>query len=83
MFQVSDERQLTDVFKLAEDNLKISVWKYNDKCYLRNNANKYINMLSVNHKEIQMVTLSKLNLTKMNLTLWICCSIDMNLKIIT
>ena len=31
MFQVLDEKQMNDIFKLAEENMKIPVWKY-DLC---------------------------------------------------
>ena len=34
------EKQLESMFKLAEGNLKMPVWKYNDKCYLRINVKK-------------------------------------------
>ena len=37
-------------------------------------------MLSINLMETQMVTLNKLNLTKMNLTLWIQFLLYVNLK---
>ena len=37
MFQVLDEKQMNDIFKLAEENMKIPVWKYEDKCYLKIN----------------------------------------------
>ena len=29
--KILDERQLQDIVKLAEENLKMPVWKYNDK----------------------------------------------------
>ena len=35
-----DEKQLQYIVKLAEDNLKIPAWKYNDKCYLKDNEQK-------------------------------------------
>ena len=28
------------MFDLAEENLKMPVWEYNDKCYLKPNCNK-------------------------------------------
>ena len=31
--KILDERQLQDIVKLAEENLKMPVWKYNDKWY--------------------------------------------------
>ena len=34
LFQKLDEKQLEYIFKLAEGNLKMPVWKYNDKRYL-------------------------------------------------
>ena len=40
MFQVLDERQLKDIFKLAEENIKMPVWKYNEKSYSRINDQK-------------------------------------------
>ena len=33
MFQVLDEKQMNDIFKLAEENFKNPLWKYNCKCY--------------------------------------------------
>ena len=30
MFQVLDEKQMTDILKLAEENMKIPVWKYEE-----------------------------------------------------
>lgn len=40
MFQVLDEKQMNDITKLAEENMKIPVWKYEDKCYLKINEKK-------------------------------------------
>ena len=40
LFQVLDEKQLHDIYKLAEECLKIQIWNYNDKCYLRVNKRK-------------------------------------------
>ena len=40
MFQVLDEKQMNDIFKLAEENMKNPVWKYEDKCYLKINEKK-------------------------------------------
>ena len=37
-----DERQLQYMFQLAEGNLKMPAWKYNDKCYLEINDKKVI-----------------------------------------
>ena len=38
MFQVLGEKQLEYIsFELAEESLKMQVWKYNDKCYLKIN----------------------------------------------
>ena len=42
LFQVLDEKQLEDILKLAEENLKMPVWKYNDKCYLKVNDKNVI-----------------------------------------
>ena len=42
MFQVLDEKQMNDIFKLAEENMKIPVWKYEDKCYLKINEKKVL-----------------------------------------
>ena len=42
VFQVLDETQLEGIFKLAEESLKMPVWKYTDKCYLKANDNKVI-----------------------------------------
>ena len=39
MFQVLDDKQMNDIFKLSE-NMKIPVWKYEDKCYLTINEKK-------------------------------------------
>ena len=33
MFQVLDEKQMNDIFKLSEENMKIPVWKYDGECY--------------------------------------------------
>ena len=33
-----DEKQLEDVSELAEENLKMPVWKYNVKCHLKING---------------------------------------------
>ena len=30
MFQVLGEKQMNDIFKLAEENMKIPVWKYEE-----------------------------------------------------
>ena len=38
-FQILGEMQYEDIFKLAE-HIKMPVWKYNDKCYMRNNESK-------------------------------------------
>ena len=45
MFQVLDERHLKEHVKLAEANIKMPVWKYNDKCHPKINDKKYTNML--------------------------------------
>ena len=66
-FQTVGERQLNNIFKLAEENMKMPIWRYNGKSYLET----YVDTLSVDLMKIEMVTLSKLNLTKMNLTSWI------------
>ena len=42
MFQVLDEKQMNDISKLAEENMKIPVWKYEDKCYLKINEKKVL-----------------------------------------
>ena len=34
-FQVLDEKQFQYIFELAEENLKMPVWKYNDKSYFK------------------------------------------------
>ena len=47
MFHVLDERQLKHVFKIADEHLKMPVWKYNDKCYLILDDKKCIHMLSM------------------------------------
>ena len=36
LFQVLGEKQLGNIFNLAEESLNMPVWKYNDKCYLKN-----------------------------------------------
>ena len=38
--QVLDENRLQYMFKLAEENMKMPVWKYNDKCYIKTNQQK-------------------------------------------
>ena len=38
LFQVFGEKQLQYIFELAEENLKIPVWRYNDKCNLKVNG---------------------------------------------
>ena len=30
MFQVLDEQQMNDIYKLAEENMKITIWKYEE-----------------------------------------------------
>ena len=37
MFQVLDGTQVNDIFKFAEENMKIPVRKYEGKCYLNIN----------------------------------------------
>ena len=37
LFQALDEKQLGYILKLAEENLKMPVWRYNDKCYPKAN----------------------------------------------
>ena len=32
-FQVLGEKHLQNICKLAEENVKMPIWKYNDKCY--------------------------------------------------
>ena len=44
-FQVLDERQLKYILKLAEENIKMPVRKYNGKCYLKIIDKGYINMI--------------------------------------
>ena len=51
--------------------MKMPVWKYNNKCYLKMNDKKHTNMLSINLMNHKIVKLNKLNLTKQNLTSWI------------
>ena len=60
MFQVLDERQLEHFLKLAEKHLKMQVWKYNGKCYLKRNDKQLIDKISINLMKTQMVTLNKL-----------------------
>ena len=36
------KKQMNDIFKLAEENMKIPVWKYEDKCYLKINDKKVL-----------------------------------------
>ena len=40
MFQVLDEKQMNDIFKLSEEHIKNPVWKYDGKCYLKLNEKK-------------------------------------------
>ena len=40
LFQILDEKQLGDIFQLAEENLEMPVWKYNDECYPKVNDKK-------------------------------------------
>ena len=42
LVQVLDEQQLGYICKLAEENLNMPVWKYNDKCFLKNNDKRVI-----------------------------------------
>ena len=37
LVQVLDERQLKEIINLAETNMKIPIWKYNERHYLRIN----------------------------------------------
>ena len=80
MFQIGDGRQLENMFNLAEENMKILVWSYNDKCFLTITDKQNINMLSINLMKPTVETTNKLNITKMNLTLWIHRFIGMKLK---
>ncbi len=41
-FKYLIEKQMNDIFKLAEENMKIPVWKYEDKCYLKINDKKVL-----------------------------------------
>ena len=41
LFQVLDEKQLGDICKLAEEDIKMPIWRYNEKCYLRVNDKKW------------------------------------------
>ena len=49
-FQVLYENQLEYVFKLAEENIKMPVWKYSEKCYLKVNDKKLLTMQLINLK---------------------------------
>ena len=40
--QVLDGNQLEYMFKPAEENLKMPVWKYNEKCFLKANDEQVI-----------------------------------------
>ena len=73
-----DETQLQYIFKLAEENLKITIWKYNETCYLITNGEQLMIMQLVNLK--LRVTLKLLILQKVCLTYWIQHFINMNLK---
>ena len=50
LFQVLDNMQLGYIFELAEENLKMLVWRYNEKCYLEVNDQKLLIMQLVNLK---------------------------------
>ena len=55
MFQGLDEKQMNDIFKLAEENMKIPVWKYEDKCYV-----------TINEKKVFQYSIDKYNETPDN-----------------
>ena len=55
MFQVLDEKQMNDILKLAEENMKIPVWKYEDKCFL-----------TINDKKVLQYSIDKYNETPDN-----------------
>ena len=53
--QILDENQLEHICKLAEESLKMPVWKCNEKCYITINDTKLLIMQLINLK--LMVTL--------------------------
>ena len=72
MFQILDEKQLQYIYELAEGDLKMTVWKYNDNCYLNvNEQKKLFNMGSINIMKNKRVKLNELVLNKICHTLWI------------
>ena len=64
MLQVLDEKQMNDIFKLAEENMKIPVWKYEDKCYLKLMKRKFINIQLISIMKPLTMELNKLKLKK-------------------
>ena len=55
---------MNDIFKLAEENMKIPVWKYEGKCYLTTNEKKVCQYSIDKYNEILNMELNKLNLEK-------------------
>ena len=64
MFQVLYEKQMNDLFKFAEENLKIPVWKYDGKCYLKINEKKFVSILLISIMKPPKMELNQLNLKK-------------------
>ena len=59
-----DEQQLQYMFELTEENLKMPVWTYNDKCYYKNNDNKLLNTELIYHMKFPNAEFSYLVLQK-------------------
>ena len=79
-FHVLGEQQFQYIFKLTEDNLKMPVWKYNDKCYLKANDKLLLDTELIYVMKLPNVKLNYLVVQNMCLTLWIYHFIKKNLK---
>ena len=47
MFQVLDEKQMNDILKLAEENMEIPVWKYEENVIQKLMKRKFVNIRSI------------------------------------
>ena len=69
--------------KLAEENLKMRVWKYNETCYLKTNVKTVFDYAVDKSKadgDIEVINFTKYMPCILDLTLYIYIYIYMNLK---
>ena len=62
LFQVLDGKQLEYMFRLAEESLKMTVWKHSAKCYLRINDTTVTDYAVDKYKtdgDIEVINLTK------------------------